>query len=121
MYVNTDCSIFVRAIHSKHYSAFHHFLPVLDTGFVLIVGSVLLFQAVNEVSNRLCALGKFDLAAERQLEHGTVRGTVDCLLKGNNFQKARAVASSQEPSLLNYIETKFQQHLLEQGKVCAVS
>uniref|UniRef100_A0A3B4BGA9 Intraflagellar transport protein 172 homolog n=1 Tax=Periophthalmus magnuspinnatus TaxID=409849 RepID=A0A3B4BGA9_9GOBI len=74
-------------------------------------------EVVRLVGPRLSKLRQFKAAAELYLNVDLIKEAIDVFIDGEEWNKAKRVAKELEPTLENYVDQKYKEHLKKQGQV----
>ena len=78
-------------------------------------------QISEVVAEKLMGIERYTAAARVLIENQKIKEAIECLISGNEWNKAKKLAKEMEPGLLRKVEEAYRRHLKEKGNADEVS
>ena len=78
-------------------------------------------QISEVVAEKLMGIERHTAAARVLIENQKIREAIECLIAGNEWNKAKKLAKEMEPGLLRKVEEAYRRHLKEKGNADEVN
>ncbi|KAG1667872.1 Intraflagellar transport protein 172 [Nymphon striatum] len=73
-------------------------------------------SVVQEIASKMMSIQKYNSAAQLYLSVDLVKDAINAFIDGEEWNKAKKVATDLEPLLENYVDSRYKEHLKNMGK-----